>query len=113
MQVRASKQVHSLMKLLALSIFAFLFFLVIGVGFRLQSQGRAHAPSTIHSIAHSNIGRYKKLWRKAPDAKTFVQKNNCSKEICFFIDMSLPSGQKRFFVYDLQKDSIITSGLVS
>jgi hypothetical protein len=101
------------MKLFALSIFCFLCLLAVGVGLRLRSQDKGPAPSPIHSPAHSNIGRYRKLWLKAAEAKTFVERNNCSKELCFLVDMSLASGQKRFFVYDLQKDSIRTSGLVS
>lgn len=36
-----------------------------------------------------------------------------STKIIFLIDMSLPSGQNRFFVYDLQNDSIIKSSLVA
>ena len=33
--------------------------------------------------------------------------------ICFLLDMSLPSGQNRFFVYDLKKDTLQNSGLVT
>lgn len=45
--------------------------------------------------------------------KEFVSRNNYNKEICFFIDMSLASGIRRFFIYDLQKDSITDAGLVT
>jgi len=36
-----------------------------------------------------------------------------STTYCFFIDMSIHSGRKRFFVYDLENNKVITSGLVS
>lgn len=38
---------------------------------------------------------------------------NYSMQTGFLVDMSLPSGENRFFVVDLQKDSIIDAGLVT
>ena len=32
---------------------------------------------------------------------------------CFFIDMSIPSGKPRFFVYDLRKNAVVMEGLVT
>jgi hypothetical protein len=55
----------------------------------------------------------KKLKEKSFKAKQFVERNGFNKEDCFLIDMSLPSGQNRFFIYDLNKDSIISQGLVA
>jgi hypothetical protein len=101
------------MKLFLLSFFAFLCLIAIGIGIRVQPQRKEVARAPIHSIAHSNIARYKKLALKAAEAKSFVQKNDCAKDFCFLVDMSLPSRMKRFFVYDLQKDSIMASGLVT
>lgn len=46
-------------------------------------------------------------------AKEFVSRNNYNREICFFINMSLASGSKRFFIYDLKKDSTTDAGLVT
>lgn len=54
-----------------------------------------------------------KLQAKAALAKTFTKQNNYNTNVCFFIDMSIVSNQKRFFVYDLVNDSIITKGLVA
>jgi hypothetical protein len=54
-----------------------------------------------------------KLNLKATNAKAFAQKKNFNTAFCFLIDMSLPSYQKRFFIYDLQKDSVVKSGLVT
>lgn len=54
-----------------------------------------------------------KLRLRATAVKAFCKAQQLSGKVCFLIDMSLPSGRKRFFVYDLQKDTILTSGLVA
>ena len=46
-------------------------------------------------------------------ANAFAAKNAFSTKYCFLIDMSIASGRNRFFVYDLEKNSIIVSGLVA
>ena len=43
----------------------------------------------------------------------YAIQNDMSTEYCFLVDMSLPSGRNRFFIYDLKKDLLINSGLVS
>ena len=43
----------------------------------------------------------------------YAIQNDMSTEYCFLVDMSLPSGRNRFFIYDLKKNTIINSGLVS
>lgn len=55
----------------------------------------------------------KKLQLKSADAKTFIKERGFNKEICFLLDMSLPSNQNRFFVYNLKKDSLYSAGLVT
>ena len=50
---------------------------------------------------------------KAADAKLFVNQKGYNDAICFLVDMSLSSGQNRFFVYDLKKDTITNAGLVT
>jgi hypothetical protein len=55
----------------------------------------------------------KKLKQKAIEAKSFVATNGYNPVICFLVDMSLPSGQSRFFVYNMAKDSLYNSGLVT
>lgn len=54
-----------------------------------------------------------KLKKKSVDAIDFTRKNGYNESICFLIDMTLPSGQDRFFVYNLAKDTIQSSGLVT
>lgn len=53
------------------------------------------------------------LKAKAALAKEFILRNGYSTRFVFLLDMHRPSGQKRFFIFDLQKDSIVASGLVA
>jgi len=55
----------------------------------------------------------KKLKDKAIAAKQFTERKGYNENICVLIDMSLPSGKNRFFVYNLQKDSVQARGLVA
>jgi len=55
----------------------------------------------------------KKLEQKVAEAKQFVQRKGYNESVCFLIDMSLPSGQNRFYIYDLKKDSLQEAGLVA
>jgi L,D-transpeptidase catalytic domain len=68
----------------------------------------------------SNPGEHKlpdnskeKMQLKAAEARIFTLQKNYNENMCFLVDMSLPSGQNRFFVYDLKKDSLQKSGLVT
>src|SRR5688572_16448516 len=45
--------------------------------------------------------------------KSYALQNDLSTEYCFLVDMSLPSGRNRFFIYDLKKNSVVYAGLVS
>ncbi len=55
----------------------------------------------------------KKLQSFGQEAKSFCKKNRFNTSTCFLIDMNLPSGRDRFFVYDMQKDSVLNAGLVA
>jgi hypothetical protein len=54
-----------------------------------------------------------KMKEKATEAKSFTKQKGYNHNYCFLIDMSLPSGKKRFFIYDLNRDSLLNSGLVA
>lgn len=43
----------------------------------------------------------------------YAAKNGYSTKYCFLVDMSLPSGRRRFFVYNLEKNTVVFSGLVA
>ena len=56
--------------------------------------------STIINVITSKVNNY-------------ALQNGMSTDYCFLVDMSLPSGRNRFFIYDLNRNSIIYSGLVA
>ena len=60
-----------------------------------------------------NSGYLKKIQSKAKESRRFGSVEGFNTNICFLVDMSLPSGSNRFFVYDLNKDSILKKGLVT
>lgn len=70
-----------------------------------------------HAVFVKNIGINAavmiRLKEKAMQLKTYNQSNDYNSGHCFFIDMKIPSGKKRFFVYDLIKDSVEMAGLVA
>jgi hypothetical protein len=55
----------------------------------------------------------KKMQLNASQLKIFCSKNQYNTQYCFMVDMSIPSGKQRFFVYNLKKDSIEMAGLVT
>lgn len=61
--------------------------------------------------------RYKfavsRLKEKAADLKAYAKANNYSSDYVFLVDMSIPSGKKRFFVYNLKTDTMECCSLVS
>ena len=67
--------------------------------------------------AYNSIERsspeFSRLKIKAFAIKAFATTHNYNQEICFLVDMSIESGKKRFFVYDMQNDSVLASGLVA
>jgi hypothetical protein len=45
--------------------------------------------------------------------KNYAANNKCNQDYAFVIDMRIPSYKKRFFVYNLKRDSLLTSGFVA
>lgn len=45
--------------------------------------------------------------------RVYASQHGCNTNTCFLVDMSIESGRKRFFVYDLKKDSITDAGMVA
>lgn len=97
--------------LLAFFMFLLLFswFTSSGIWKRIKANNSIHTERDYQS-EHADV---EKLKKKSSEALSFIKKNGYNELTCFFIDMTLPSGQKRFFVYDFVKDSIQRSGLVT
>jgi hypothetical protein len=54
-----------------------------------------------------------RLRRKAAEQRVWMARHGFDLSICFLVDMRLPSGMNRFFVYDLRRDSVLAAGLVA
>ena len=72
----------------------------------------ASASSPVAETRIANVLR-KKLERKAFSLRQYAKENHYNSERCFLVDMSIASGKPRFFVYNLAKDSVEKSGLVT
>lgn len=56
------------------------------------------------------LGRLK---LKAGNLALFAKQHGYNTQICFMVDMKMPSGKKRFFVYNLKNDSVELAGMVT
>src|SRR5258707_785815 len=54
-----------------------------------------------------------RLRAKAGEQAVYLSRHGFNPSICFMVDMQLPSGKNRFFVYDLRRDSVLEAGLVA
>jgi hypothetical protein len=54
-----------------------------------------------------------KVRNHADSLKKFAEKEHYNTSTAFLVDMSIPSGKKRFFVYNMIRDSIELTGLVT
>ena len=54
-----------------------------------------------------------RLKQKAGDIASYAADHDYNSSYCFMVDMKIESGKKRFFVYNLKKDSVELSGLVT
>ncbi len=54
-----------------------------------------------------------KFLKLAAEAKSFTRDQKFREDYFFLVDLGLPSGKNRFFIYDLEKDSIVNRGLVT
>lgn len=82
----------------------------------LKEEGRKDTPvsSSKKSTKKVETEAYAALLKgRARNLKTYAARKGFSTDHCFLIDMSLPSGRNRFFIYDLKRDSVVSAGLVA
>jgi hypothetical protein len=97
----------------------FLFYAAICLCLLLLSSPYWHKSSHSFSVKTTTASAAKppaflaRLYDKATTAKSFAKQKNFNTNICFLIDMDLPSGKDRFFIYDMKKDSVLRAGLVT
>jgi len=101
------------MKKIALAL-CFLLFATVFTGWLRKTNVFKQPIASVHKLPAQRkpvIGKNIRL--HAASARAFVSANGFSRRFCFLIDMSLPSGRNRFFVYDLLRDTVMASGLVA
>jgi len=72
------------------------------------SRNQTQQPVSVSKPIYMPVSR-----SRAGEIKNYAIGNNFSTNYCFLIDMSIQGGRKRFFVYDLEKNAIVMSGLVA
>src|ERR1700759_2399948 len=82
--------------------------LMIGIIVFLRFVLTAHTSSSV--TMEEERGR---LLHQIASQRPFIARHGFNTHLCFLVDMRLPSGKNRFFVYDLDKDSILLAGLVA
>ena len=103
------RPVITIFLLICFAAMALAWFSFSGTGKRITSLHFPKKEKVLPVLPNSLL----KINIKASDARSFLTREGYNTSVCFLIDMNLPSGQKRFFVYDLARDSIINSGLVT
>lgn len=84
-------------------LIVFLMILFVFIGYKIIYKDKYSSDATT-AINVKYINEVKKL----------IESNKkYNKRIAFFIDMKIPSGKNRFFVYDLKTNRIIDKGLVA
>src|SRR5882762_6981252 len=72
-----------------------------------------HHPASADAPLRLRKAETGRLLDKAAELKTFLARTQYSTKLAFLVDMRLPSGKNRFFVYDLSADTIRMTGLVA
>ncbi len=112
-------RLHPISVLRPLTILLLLLALTLGVigflsftdsGKRFQA---LHLPKTPKAKAVLPDAEKIRLRSKASEAVAYTRSKGFNTRYAFLIDMRLPSGSNRFFLYDLQADSVLHRGLVT
>lgn len=85
-----------------LIVFLVILFVFIGYNFFYKSNKLSSSVPVTIDVNHIN------------EVKRLIKSNSkYNRRFAFFIDMKIPSGKNRFFVYDLKTNKIIDKGLVA
>ncbi|WP_379964169.1 murein L,D-transpeptidase catalytic domain-containing protein [Epilithonimonas sp. UC225_85] len=92
--------------------FFYFFFSVLTLACQKENGGKPIFGSTDSAIVSKSKIDTLKTNKKAEEALGFCKAHNFNTDFCILIDMSLHSGLKRFFIYDLKKNEISKEYLV-
>jgi hypothetical protein len=82
----------------------FLMILFVCIGYKIVCKDRRNNSPVTATIDSKQINEVKRLIKS---------NSKYNRRFVFFIDMKVPSGKNRFFVYDLKTDKITDKGLVA
>ena len=85
--------------------------LLYGFGCGSYQAENNYAPSAFGTSSNENEAARLKLYAIAADE--FCVEHDFDNSVFFLADMSVHSGRKRFFVYDIEGDSVISSSMVA
>lgn len=80
---------------------------------KFQSSPEAETFKINENFYSNRSGVLLRVKQKALLAKDYIKENGFDADHCFLLDMKIPSGKNRFFVYNLSKDSVEVAGLVT
>lgn len=67
-----------------------------------------------HTNNRASFSEKKRIDFQVNEVKKIIKNSSAyNNKIAFFIDMKIPSGKNRFFVYDLKENKIIDKGIVA
>ncbi len=72
---------------------------------KTENKKTTKTPATKKRSTENTAKKYT-LSNRASEIASYADQKGYSTKYCFLIDMSLPSGRNRFFVYDLEKRSV-------
>ena len=88
-----------------------------GYFFWYKPKFKAHIKHNAFAFAGTKLDDKKetilRLGQKALLAKEYVAEHRFNTKYCFLLDMRIASGKSRFFVYNLDRDSVEIAGLVT
>jgi hypothetical protein len=104
-------------KTLVLTAGLFLTISAFGFFFWYKPKFKTHAKHNAFAFSEKKLEDKKetmlRLSQKSLLAKDFIAGRDFNAKYCFLLDMRIASGKIRFFVYNLEKDSVEIAGLVA
>ncbi len=94
-----------------------LYLLLIALSIILYKKNHSTGSYSTAKFTVTNHSRPTENFSRLKDVKqsllVYAKKNGFNSSYAFVVDMKEHSGNKRFYVYDLDKDSVLSSGLVT
>jgi hypothetical protein len=103
------------MKRVLLTTASLLFCFILAAGAWYYSKLSTGKSRTVHRNANvsASLALMKRLSSRGNQLQLYAKQQAFNTSFCILIDMSIESGRNRFFIYDLQKDSILDAALVA